>query len=123
MRQSKTTAARYLLYGAAGFATGLLNGLFGSGGGIVAVAFLKKLGLSAKQAHATSVFIILMLSAVGVCCYLPYLELSQSLRYLPGGVAGAVAGAFGLRYIPAKWLRRTFAIFILYAALRLLLRG
>jgi uncharacterized membrane protein YfcA len=114
---------QYLIYGAAGLAMGLLNGLFGSGGGIVAVAFLKKLGLSAKGAHATSVLIILALSCLSVFFYRSYIDFSQCLRYLPGGLAGAAAGALFLRRIPDFWLRKAFAVFILYAAVRLLARG
>lgn len=114
---------KYLAYGAAGLATGLLNGLFGSGGGIVAVSFLKKLGLPSKRAHATSVFIILALSAVSACLYRSYIDFSQCLQYLPGGLAGAATGALVLRRIPDFWLRKAFAVFILYAAVRLLLRG
>ena len=41
-----------MVYGAL---IGLLNGFFGSGGGILAVTLLQKQGLPSRQAHATSI--------------------------------------------------------------------
>ena len=55
---------KWLKAAAAGFFSGLLGGVFGAGGGIVAVALLKKCGLSAKEAHATSVAVMLALSCL-----------------------------------------------------------
>ena len=62
-----------MVYGAL---IGLLNGFFGSGGGILAVTLLQKQGLPSRQAHATSIAIILPLSLVkksrchcSSCCF------------------------------------------------------
>ena len=52
-----------MVYGAL---IGLLNGFFGSGGGILAVTLLQKQGLPSRQAHATSIAIILPLSLVSL---------------------------------------------------------
>ena len=52
-----------------GIITGLANGLFGSGGGIIAVPMLKKSGLSTKEAHATSIALTLPLSIVSSIFY------------------------------------------------------
>lgn len=113
---------KLLAHAAAGAAIGLLNGLFGAGGGIVAVSFLRKLDGDVKQAHATSIFITLALSVVSAYLYAARgdVSLAQALPYLPGGVLGAVAGALLLRKIPNFWLRKVFAVFILYSAFRLL---
>ena len=47
-----------------GGVTGLLNGLFGSGGGMVAVPLLEHGGLEPARAHATSIAVILPLSRI-----------------------------------------------------------
>ena len=53
-----------------GGVTGLLNGLFGSGGGMVAVPLLEHGGLEPARAHATSIAVILPLTALSAGSYL-----------------------------------------------------
>ena len=53
-----------------GSITGLLNGLFGSGGGMVAVPLLEHSGLEPAKAHATSIAVILPLTALSAGSYL-----------------------------------------------------
>ena len=48
---------------------GVANGLFGGGGGMIAVPLLQKTGLSAKEAHATAILVILPISAVAFFIY------------------------------------------------------
>lgn len=107
-----------------GFLIGLLNGLFGAGGGIVAVKALEKEGLTDKSAHATAVLIMVMLSAVSGLFYLQagYVSFADLLPFLPGGIAGAVFGGWLMPKIPDFWLRKIFSLFILYAAVRLFFR-
>ena len=47
-----------------GFLIGIVNALFGAGGGMIAVPFLRTLGLSQKQAQATAICVILPLTVV-----------------------------------------------------------
>ncbi|MBQ1237527.1 MAG: sulfite exporter TauE/SafE family protein [Oscillospiraceae bacterium] len=107
-----------------GFLIGLLNGLFGAGGGIVAVKALQKEGLSAPSSHATAVAVMAMLSAVSAFFYLQSGTVSfpDLLPFLPGGIAGALLGGWILPKIPDRWLRRIFSLFILYASFRLFFR-
>ena len=53
-----------------GGVTGLLNGLFGSGGGMVAVPLLEHGGLEPARAHATSIAAILPRTALSAGSYL-----------------------------------------------------
>ena len=48
---------------------GFLNGFFGSGGGVLAVPVLEREGCSVKEAHATSVALIFVLSLVTAVSY------------------------------------------------------
>lgn len=107
-----------------GAVTGVLNGLFGAGGGMVAVPMLSKAGLDTQQAHATSIAIILPLTIISSCIYLfqGHLALGDAFVYLPGGVAGALLGSLLLKKLNPIWVRRIFGGLILFSAVRLLLR-
>ena len=79
----------------AGSAGGLVNGLFGGGGGMVLLPLLTKWSaLEARSAFATCVAVIFPMCCVSTVVYLwevrPALELV--LPYLAGGVAGGLAG-------------------------------
>jgi len=106
-----------------GLAAGLANGLLGAGGGMMVVPLLKKLGLDVKRAHATSVSVILPLSAVSAALYLARgdVAVGDALIYLPFGMAGAALGAFFFKKLPDRLLRGIFGIFILYAGIRLMI--
>ena len=100
---------------------GLLNGFFGSGGGVIAVPILEK-ELNPNEAHATSVALIFMLSLVTAVFYWFYgeLDFGGAWSYIPWGVAGAVAGAVFLKKIKAQWLKRLFGAVVTAAAVRML---
>ena len=107
-----------------GAACGLLNGLFGAGGGMAAVPLLKAGRLPQKKAHATSLAVILPLAAVSAAFYLldGALSFREAVPYLPGGFLGACAGALLMKRIPSGVLRRVFGALLLVAGVRLLLR-
>lgn len=107
-----------------GLIAGLLNGLLGAGGGMVIVPMLERAGLEPRQAHATSIAVIVPLCALSAFIYLQghSLSFTDALPYIPAGALGAFAGAKLLPHIPANLLRRLFGAFMLYAAWRLLWR-
>ncbi|MBQ8732193.1 MAG: sulfite exporter TauE/SafE family protein [Oscillospiraceae bacterium] len=106
-----------------GFLAGILNGLFGAGGGMVAVPLLRKLGLSQKEAHATSIGVILPISLFSVGMYLwkGQFQVEDVLPFLPGGILGGVIGGLLLPKIPSSILRRIFGLLMAWAAIRLLM--
>lgn len=79
----------------AGLCAGLCNGLFGAGGGTVAVLALERAGLSPREAHATAISIMLPLSAVSGTVYAVSggVDWRAMLWVTPALVAGSVAGA------------------------------
>ncbi|HKM32227.1 MAG TPA: sulfite exporter TauE/SafE family protein [Oscillospiraceae bacterium] len=111
-------------YSLVGLFSGFLNGLFGAGGGVVVVPMLGKGGLEPRKAHATSVAIILALSIVSTISYWigGTLDVMQALKYVPGGLVGAIVGALCLKKIPNTLLRRIFGSIIIVSAVRLLLK-
>lgn len=115
-----------------GMLCGLLNGFFGSGGGVIAVPVLEREqrnqnpDISAaeivRHAHADSVALILVLSITAAVSYMfsGGMDYSAAWKYIPFGAAGAIAGAFFLRRIRASWLQRLFGALICAAAVRTL---
>lgn len=109
----------------AGGAAGIINGLFGAGGGMILLPLLEKTtDLKEKERFACAVCIILPLSLISAGVYL--LRGGQfaveSIPYLIGGGAGGVIAGLLLRKISAIWLHRLLGIFILWGGFRLLIQ-
>ncbi len=106
-----------------GVAAGLANGFFGGGGGMLLVPLLTRwCGLEERKAFATSVTIILPLCILSSAIYLLRggLELAVALPYLVGGLIGGFVGGKAFRKLNVDWLRRLFALFLLYGGVRAL---
>ena len=103
---------------------GFLNGFFGAGGGTVAVPMLRSSGLDEKEAHATSVAVILAVTAVSSAFYLikGSVKVSDALGYIYTGIFGAALGALILKKISVVWLKRIFGALIMAASVRMFLR-
>ena len=107
-----------------GFITGLVNGIFGSGGGTILVPCLVFLmGIEDHKAHATAISIILPLSLISSIIYFSYdvVDLSLTLKVAIGSVIGAIVGSSMLNRVPVNALRKIFGIFMIIAAIRMVL--
>ena len=113
---------KWLLPAATGFCAGMLNGLFGSGGGIIAVPLLGKNGLSQKESQATALFMMLCLSALSAFLYYRSGELSfaEGAVFVPGGMVGAVLASAVFRKIDPLLLKKIFGGFVTFSAARML---
>lgn len=107
-----------------GLGVGFINGVFGAGGGMLAVPILKSEGSSQKSAHANAVAVILPITVLSAVLYLVKgsVSLADSLAFIPTGLIGSVIAAFALQKFSNKWLQKIFAAFMIYAGVRLLLR-
>ncbi|MDO5558528.1 MAG: sulfite exporter TauE/SafE family protein [Oscillospiraceae bacterium] len=99
---------------AAGVISGFLNGLFGSGGGVVAVMFLRNLIGDERKAHASATLMILVMSIISFAFYAVYghIEYKNGLMFVPGGLCGAVLGTFVLKKIKTDKLHRLFGLIL-----------
>jgi len=107
-----------------GAVAGCANGLFGSGGGTIVVPAIEKyLGVETHVAHASAIAIILPLSAASVAFYLHGAEMDwkAALFVSIGGVIGGLIGAKLLAKLSAAWLHKAFGLFMVAAAVRMLL--
>ena len=108
----------------AGAAIGAANGLFGGGGGMIAVPVLGGLlGYPQRCAHATAILIIAPVSLAGVIAYAfaGYLWLNIALPAAVGMVAGGALGALGLNKLPLNAVRLIFIAVMLAAGIRMVL--
>ena len=110
-------------YRISGAVAGIVNGIFGGGGGIPLLVLLTRWAkVDEKKAFATCVAVIFPLCVVSAAVYFLRCELPlmQALQYLLGGAAGGFLGGKLFKNVPNVWLRRIFAVFLLYGAWRYL---
>lgn len=111
-------------YGLSGAAAGLVNGLFGAGGGMVLVPMLIHFGkLEDKKAFSSAISIILPLSLVSIFVYwtksiFPFIP---AMPYLVGGLIGGTLGGVLFRRVSVGLLHKLFGILILWGGIRLLI--
>ena len=115
------TSVKYAVTGAL---AGAANGFFGAGGGLFLVPLLAGwCGMEQRRAFATSVAVILPLSAVSAVIYWLRggLALAAAWPYLAGGVIGGVIAGRVFGKVKMDWLRRAFGLLILYGGVRAVL--
>lgn len=103
-----------------GIFTGLLSGLFGSGGGLIAVPGLVYfIHTDEKEARAIALFSILPMTLVSMFFYNRAGEIDLKLGILCGigGLVGGVVGANLLKRLKDKYLVLVFIVFIIYASI------
>lgn len=108
-----------------GLISGIVNGLFGSGGGTIIVPSLCFLvGLEEHKSHATAISIILPLSLLSTYIYFRHsvINLNVSFYVAIGSIIGGFIGAKVLNKVPNKYLRKSFGIVMIIAAIRLVIK-
>lgn len=107
----------------AGFFAGVLGGVVGIGGGILAVpALVYAAGLGQREAIATSLAAIVPMSIVGTYRQQRYgnVRLREGLLVGVLGIAGAAVGASLADVLPDRALRLGFGVLMLLIAAQLL---
>ena len=110
--------------GVSGALAGAVNGVFGGGGGMVLAPLLGSwCRVEEKRALANCVATILPCCVLSGGVYLlrTGLDWGMALPYLLGGLAGGFLGGKLFTKVPAVWLRRLFAAFLVYGGVRYLL--
>ena len=109
--------------GAIGFAAGCVNGLLGTGGGMVLVPLLTMLDIDdPKRVFSCSVAIIFPICLVSLAITPGFTALpwKEALPYLLAGIPGGIAAGIWGKKIPVKWLHRALGILILWGGVRYL---
>ena len=105
----------------AGCGAGIVNGLFGAGGGMILVPLLSKYGgLEESELFPASVAVILPICVVSLLVCNTPLPWADALPYLIGSVIGGVTAGLLGKKIPVLWLHRILGVFILWGGVRYL---
>ena len=106
----------------AGAAAGLINGMFGAGGGMVLVPMLgERAGISEQERFPASVAIIAPVCVVSLLLSgSRNITFLQVLPYLLGGAVGGVAAGLWGKRIPTVWLHRMLGALIRWGGIRYL---
>lgn len=121
----KSIILRYVKYISIGLVTGVANGLFGSGGGTIAVpAMVLLLGADEHKAHATAISIILPLTVASSIFYISnnFVDWGITWKVTLGGIVGGFFGAKLLNICPSSLLRKIFGGFMIFAAYRMIFK-
>lgn len=108
-----------------GVIIGIINGLFGAGGGIAAVEVLKHSGLDQKQAQTTSIAIILPLCVLSAILYSFKVDIDFKTTFIliPFGILGTFLGTFLMKKMSCELLKKIFCGFMIYAGVRMFFKG
>ncbi|MDO5111934.1 MAG: sulfite exporter TauE/SafE family protein [Clostridia bacterium] len=108
----------------AGFVTGLCNGLFGAGGGMIAVTALTALcGYPPDRAHATALAVMLPLTLLSGVLYLTkrMVDIRALLFVLPALLLGSILGAKLMGRMKQSLIQNVFTVLMGICAVSLLL--
>ena len=106
-----------------GLAAGLLNGLFGGGGGMLLIPGLKRFARVQEQTlfpMSVSVMLPVSLLTLGISAMSAPLPWMDVWPYLVGSAAGGVAVGIWGRKIPVLWLHRILGVMLLWGGWRYL---
>lgn len=118
----KVKKLHIVLFGAV---IGLINGLFGGGGGMVVVPVLTKFfGFTQKEAQATAIFVILPISIASSIIYITHnsINFAESWPVILSVVIGGAGGALLLNKLDNKVVRFIFIGLILFSGVMMLIR-
>jgi uncharacterized membrane protein YfcA len=107
----------------AGIAAGIINGLFGAGGGMVLIPLLTLLtDLNDDELFSSSLAIMLPICIVALTATALHqpLPLRESIPYLVGSAVGGILAGMLQGKIPTIWLHRILGLLIIWGGVRYL---
>lgn len=125
MDDKKARKYNAILFCLFSFIAGGVNGLLGTGGGIIFVYMLSKLTKNkAKDNFATTICATLPISAVSAVIYFKNSNVDLSLipKLVVPALAGGIVGALAVDKINKKWLNIIFALLVIYSGTCMIFR-
>ncbi len=121
--KAKSIKKRRLFLALAGLFIGIVNGIFGAGGGMLAVPALSFIGgLDDRHSHATAIAVILPLCLVSTVVYSVRgsFEWGVILPTVIGVVGGGIIGALLLKKLSNELLSFLFYGLMLFAGIKMI---
>lgn len=119
----KNFKKKWILVILLGILIGFVNGFFGGGGGMICVPLLENvLKLETKNAHASTIAVILPLSLISSIVYM----ISNRVNYLDLGMItlgvciGGVIGALVLKRLNSNIIRLIFVAIMIFAGIMMI---
>ncbi len=112
-----------IILSSGGLLSGLLNGLLGTGGGILAIPAFRMAGYDQRYAQANASLFILVMSFISGAVLIFSGETpdwSSSIPIAIAGIPGAAAGALLLNKLSNRVLQLIFSLLILASGIRIL---
>ena len=105
---------------------GVVNGLLGTGGGIIILFTLFLIDKTAvKENFASASGVVIIMSVVSAVLY--YLRGNIDLRefniYIIPAILGGLCGAVVLYKMKSKFLNKIFAVFVIYAGVSMIFKS
>jgi uncharacterized protein len=122
----RAVMGRAAVAGTGAVGAGVVATLLGVGGGVIFTPILHLvLGHDFHRAAATSVYIIGITAGMGAVIYLARgdVALAVAAPAVLGILAGAAVASRVAHKVEAAWLKRAFAVLLVYVSLRMTLRG
>ena len=120
---------RSMLFALAGILSGIVNGLLGTGGGILTVLFLSKIyakdsSYSTKDICAITLCSSVIMSMASLLFYLSSgcFSVSDSALYMLAAVPGGVLGAILLEKLSSKTMKLIFALLVVWAGISMMIK-
>ena len=119
-----STKTRFFLLGLLAFGAGCVNGLLGTGGGIVLMFALSLVPATGENAardrFATVIAVILPLSLISALSYGKSIDLTAAAPYIIPGIIGGVLGALLLDKLSVGIVKKLFAAMVIWAGISFL---
>ncbi len=108
----------------AGLCIGVVNVTLGAGGGMLTVPLYKRMGMEQKEAQINAVATILPITFISAVIYIlnGSVNISDTYIYLLPGLAGSILGTFVIKKTSNNILTVIFALFMIWAGVRLFLK-
>lgn len=108
-----------------GLLSGLVSGLFSSGGALLIIPLYRNLFHSdEKEARATAVFCVLPMVIITALFYgfKSYMNWRIGILCAIGGIFGGLLGSYFLKKLNPKYLKIFFIVFLIYSGIRILIK-
>ena len=118
-----SSKAKFLLFILSSILVGIINGIFGGGGGMLCVPLLKIfLKFDDKQAHATTVFIMAIISIPTIIVYITTLSFSliNAILLTIGVLFGGLIGSKLLKTLNNKTINIIFILIMFVSGIKMI---